>query len=246
MPSLRLGIMAAVVYTAIIAVGTAYVFVMRPEPSTLRFALLLLLPVQLMAVLFCTALVMRYAGWRSVGFGRLEWSGLLWFLPSWVILAVMAVGIVQALTAQTISGLGAAGIMLLIVTTFLIAFGEELAFRGILLRGAMTRLALPLAMFLSAFSFGLFHFVNRLAGQGASETSLQVLFAFLVGFFLAPIAIRIGNLWPLIIWHWFWNMAVILGQIAAILHPYALIGIAIQAIISIWLWTDMIRKGRAD
>lgn len=246
MPSLRLGIITAVAYAAIIAVGTAYVFVLRPEPISLELALLLLLPVQLMAVLFCAAIVMRYAGWPAVGFGRLRWSGLLWFLSSWVILAVMAVGLVQALTAQTLSGLGAAGIMLLIVTTFFIAFGEEIVFRGILLRGAMTRLAMPAAMFLSALSFGLFHWVNRIAGQGASETSLQVLFAFMVGFFLAPIAIRVGNLWPLIIWHWLWNIAVILGQIAAILHPFALIGIAIQAVISIWLWTDMIRKGRAD
>lgn len=246
MPGLRLGIITAVVYAAIIAVGTALVFILRPEPITLEIALLLLLPVQLVAVLFCVAIAMRHAVWRSVGFGRLQWSGMLWFLPSWVILAVMGLGLVQTLTAQTMAGLGAAGISLLLVTTFLIAFGEELVFRGILLRGAMTRIAMPMAMFLSAFAFGLFHWVNRLAGQGAGETSLQVLFAFLVGFFLAPIAIRVGNLWPLIIWHWFWNIAVILGQIAAILHPFALIGIAIQAVISIWLWTAMIRKGRAD
>jgi membrane protease YdiL (CAAX protease family) len=238
--------MTAVAYTAIIAVATAYVFILRPEPITIEIALLLLLPVQLIAVLFCGAIAMRYAGWRAFGFGRFHWLGLLWFLPSWVVLAVMGAGIAQALTAQTMAGLGALGITLLTVTTFLIAFGEEIVFRGILLRGAMTRLAVPAAMFLSAFSFGLFHWVNRIAGQGASETSLQVLFAFLVGFFLAPIAIRVGNLWPLIIWHWLWNIAVILGQVAVVLHPYALTGMAIQAVISIWLWTDMIRKGGAD
>ncbi|KQI72288.1 hypothetical protein AN191_09200 [Loktanella sp. 5RATIMAR09] len=238
--------MTAVVYTAIIAVGTAYVFILRPAPITLEIALLSLLPVQLCAVFTCGAVVVRFAGWRAVGFGRLQWSGLLWFLPSWVVLGVMGAGIAQALTVQTMAGWGAFGIMLLTIMTFLIAFGEEIVFRGILLRGAMTRLAVPVAMFLSALSFGLFHWVNRIAGQGASETSLQVLFAFLVGFFLAPIAIRVGNLWPLVIWHWFWNIAVILGQIAVVLHPYALTGMAIQAVISIWLWTGMIRKGRAD
>ncbi|SIT84890.1 hypothetical protein SAMN05421665_1945 [Yoonia rosea] len=246
MPSLRLGIMTAVAYTAIIAVGTAYIFVLRQEPISLEIALLSLLPVQLIAVFMCAAVVVRFADWRAVGFGRVQWSGLLWFLPSWVVLAVMGAGIAQALTAQMMAGLGAFGITLLAVTTFLVAFGEEIVFRGVLLRGAITRLAVPAAMFLSALSFGLFHWVNRIAGQGASETSLQVLFAFLVGFFLAPIAIRVGNLWPLIIWHWFWNIAVILGQVAVVLHPYALTGLAIQAVISIWLWTDMIRKGRAD
>jgi membrane protease YdiL (CAAX protease family) len=238
--------MAAVVYAAIIAVATVYIFVVWGEPLTLRTALLFLAPVQLIAVLFCVGMVTRFASWRSVGFGRLRWSGMLWFLPSWVILAVMGVGIADALTAQDIAGLGVLGVTALLLTTLLIAFGEEAVFRGILLRGAMTRLRVPFAMFLSAFSFGLFHLVNRLAGQGASETSQQVLFAFLVGFFLAPIAIRVGNLWPLIIWHWLWNIAVILGQVAAVLHPFALIGMAIQAVISIWLWTDMIRQARAD
>ncbi len=246
MPSLRLGIMAAVLYAAIIAVATVYIFVVWGEPLTLRTALLFLAPVQLIAVLFCVGMVTRFASWRSVGFGRVRWSGMLWFLPSWVILAVMGAGIADALTAQDIAGLGILGVTALLLTTLLIAFGEEAVFRGILLRGAMTRLRVPFAMFLSAFSFGLFHLVNRLAGQGASETSQQVLFAFLVGFFLAPIAIRVGNLWPLIIWHWLWNIAVILGQVAAVLHPFALIGMAIQAVISIWLWTDMIRQARAD
>ncbi|WP_342068795.1 CPBP family intramembrane glutamic endopeptidase [Yoonia algicola] len=238
--------MTAVVYVAIIAVATSYIFVVWGEPLSLRTALLFLFPVQIIAVLFCAAMVMRCASWRSVGFGRLQWSGMLWFLPSWVILAVMAAGIAGALTAQDIAGLGIIGIAVLLLTTLLIAFGEEVVFRGILLRGAMTRLTVPFAMFVSAFSFGLFHLVNRLAGQGATETSQQVLFAFLVGFFLAPIALRVGNLWPLIIWHWLWNIAVILGQVAAVLHPFALIGMAIQAVISIWLWTDMIRKARAD
>ena len=246
MPSLRLGIMAAVVYAAIIAVATVYLFGVWGDPLTLRTALLFLAPVQLIAVLLCAGIVTRFASWHSVGFRRVRWSGMLWFLPSWVVLAVMGAGIADALTAQDIAGLGSIGVTALLLTTLLIAFGEEIVFRGILLRGAMTRLRVPFAMFLSAFSFGLFHLVNRLAGQGASETSQQVLFAFLVGFFLAPIAIRVGNLWPLIIWHWLWNIAVILGQVAAVLHPFALIGMAIQAVLSIWLWTDMIRKARAD
>jgi membrane protease YdiL (CAAX protease family) len=238
--------MTAVVYVAIIAVATSYIFVVWGEPLAMRTALLFLLPVQLIAVLFCVGVVTRYACWRSVGFGQLRWAGMLWFLPSWVILVVMGVGIAKALTAQDIAGLGIIGIAALLLTTLLIAFGEEVVFRGILLRGAMTWLAVPFALFLSAFSFGLFHLVNRLAGQGATETSQQVLFAFLVGFFLAPIALRVGNLWPLIIWHWLWNIAVILGQVAAVLHPFALIGMAIQAVISIWLWTDMIREARAN
>jgi membrane protease YdiL (CAAX protease family) len=245
MPSLRLGMITAVVYAAIIAFATFYLFVLRGEPVNLRTALLALLPVQIVVVVFTVAVVLRFADWRMVGFARMQWSGMLWFLPSWVIVAVMGWTIFHALTPEHIGAFGAYGITLLILTTLLIAFGEEVIFRGILLRGAMTRFSIAVAMFMSALSFGLFHFINRLAGQGLSETSQQIFFALLVGFFLAPIAIRVGNLWPLIIWHWLWNIAVILGQVTAVLHPFVLTGMAIQAVIAIWLWADMIRTARA-
>lgn len=245
MPGLRLGMITAVVYAAIIGSATFYLFVLRGEPFNLGTALLALLPVQIVAVVFTVAVVLRFSDWRLVGFGRMRWSGMLWFLPSWVIVAVMGWNIFHALTPQHIAVFGPYGITLLILTTLLIAFGEEVIFRGILLRGAMTRFSVAVAMFLSALSFGLFHLINRMAGQGVSETSQQVFFALLVGFFLAPIAIRVGNLWPLIIWHWLWNIAVILGQVTAVLHPSVLTGMAIQAVIAIWLWADMIRKSRA-
>ena len=242
MSSLRLGVSAAVTYAAIIAAATFYFFQVQDGPADMRGALALLLPVQLVAVIFCLAVVARYIGWRGVGFGDMRWAGLIWFLPGWVVLGFMGWGIAEAATAENLRGWGTMGFALMALTTLLIAFGEEVMFRGVLLRSAMTRMSVRLAMLLSIVSFGLYHLVNGLAGQGASQTSQQVIFAVLSGFFLAPIAVRTGNLWPLIAWHWFWNMGLILGQVVGVLYPFALVGIAIQAVVSLWLWAALTRN----
>lgn len=240
--SLRLGVSATVTYAAIIAVATFYFFQMRDGPSDMRGLLTLLFPVQLIAVVFCLAIVVRHIGWRAAGFGHMRWTGMIWFLPGWAVLGVMGWGIAEAATAENLRGWNTTGLILLVLTTLLIAFGEEVMFRGVLLRSAMSRLSPLMAMMFSTVSFGLYHLVNGLAGQNAAATSQQVIFAVLSGFFLAPLAVRIGNLWPLIVWHWFWNMGLILSQELGVLYPFALVGIAIQAVVSIWLWAALIRK----
>jgi len=244
MSGFRLGILATLTYFAIIAVATFYFFQLREAPSDIRGVLRLLFPVQLVAVIVCLAVIARSIGWRAAGFGKISWSGMIWFLPGWAVLGLMALGITEAAAADNLRDWNATGLALLVLTTLLIAIGEEVTFRGILLRGALTRLSVPSAMLFSTVAFGLFHFVNGLAGQNAADTSQQVIFAVLAGFFLAPIALRVGNLWPLIIWHWLWNMGLILGQSAGVFHPFVLIGIAIQAVVSIWLWAALIRTLR--
>ena len=244
MPSLRLGILASVIYAAIVAVGTLVFLGIADRPTGIVAVMAGLLPVQIIAVGFCLFVVRRWASWHTIGFGRISWTGMLWFLPGWIVLGVMGWDIHQATLTEEQQAFRGVAIVVVFTTTLLIAFGEEVLFRGILLRGAMRRLSIPVSMLLSAVLFGLFHLVNGLAGQGIAETSQQVLFAIVVGFFLAPIALRIGNLWPLIIWHWFWNLAVILGQSGTILHPLALAGIAVQAVVSIWLWAAIIRGPR--
>lgn len=242
MPSLRLGIQAATAYVAIVGIGTFSLFQVFGAATDIRGAMILLLPVQLLAVVFSLFIVTAFTGWQWAGFGKLKWGGMIWFLPAWAVLIFMFADIAEVLTLEDLRGLG---LMPLILTTFLIAFGEEVLFRGVLLRGAMTTLTLPQAMMLSTILFGLFHYVNAFAGQDIMNTSQQVLFAALVGFFLAPIAVRVGNLWPLIVWHWLWNIAVLLSQVSSLVHPFVLMGIAVQSVVSILLWAEIVREVRA-
>lgn len=240
MPSLWLGLWATGLYVVLIAFAAVVVFRTGQPPQDVVETLWHLLPFQLLAALLCCLVVRRYYGWAKIGFARLDWAALIWFVPAWLVLGVMYRDLGQVLTLADLQVLGL-GLVLLVVTPFLIAFAEEVMFRGVLLRAAQGAMPIVFALLFSAVTFGLMHFVNAIAGQGLGDTAQQVAFALMAGFFLAPIAIRLGNLWPLIIWHWLWNIAVFASQMADVVHPLALPGIAIQTVISIWLWADLIR-----
>lgn len=245
MPSLSLGLRATVVYFTLMSAATVWVFLIGQPPADIIATLGVLAPFQFLATIFCCVFVVRHFGWTNAGFARMNWPALIWFVPAWLVLGVMYFDLSRVLTPADLRGMGG-GLVLLVAIPFLIAFAEEVTFRGILLRSALSAMPLVTAMLLSAAVFGLFHLVNVMAGQGLAATAQQIAFAMMAGFFLAPLAIRLGNLWPLIIWHWLWNMAVFLSLIADVMHPLAVVGIAMQTVISIGLWAALISDSKRD
>lgn len=240
MPSLRLGLGTATIYFAIVVLATVYSFVLTDPPRTTRDMLWHLLPVQIGLVVFILYVVARHLTWDAVGFGPMQWPVLLWLSPSILLMGLMVQDVAPALPAIPLGT-----VWLLFTVPFLIGFSEEVMFRGILLRGAMARLSLGQAMLLSAVLFALLHVLNCIAFPSIWPTVQQTAFAFCVGFFLAPVALKLGNLWPVILWHGIWDMIIFASQIVNVVHPVALIAIMIQAVMCIWLWADLARKGTA-
>ena len=243
MPGLWLGAWVSAVYIAFLALMTAFIFGSADAPVTLQAVLWPLLTVQCIAALYCAVVARRRFGWVGAGFFRLDLRALLLMSPAILVLAVMYADIFASIGWDDLQSLGLVVLGALVVLTALVGFGEELLFRGILLRAALRRLHVAHAMLLSAMLFGMFHLINALAGQSVGTTGQQIIFAFFVGFAMAPIALRIRNLWPLIIWHWLWNLAVFISQAFDILHPLTLPGMAMQVVVSIWLWIDLARFG---
>ncbi|WP_108816723.1 CPBP family intramembrane glutamic endopeptidase [Loktanella sp. Alg231-35] len=241
MPTLWRGVSGAVCYAAVLTLGTFLVFRIGVPPVDVPDVLAKLMPVQFVAVALCVVFALRSGGWRRVGFGRINLPSLIWFLPAWCVLGVLFWTVFLGGTAPELNDLSATAWAFLVVTPLLVAFGEEVMFRGILLRGALAGLPVVYALLLSTAGFAALHFVNGIAGQAALGTVQQVGFALIVGFALAPLAIRLGNLWPLVLWHWLWNVAVFASQIADLIHPFVLIGMSFQAVVSIWLWAALIR-----
>lgn len=241
MPSLWLGLRTTAIYAALIVAASLYVFHFTPPPVTTVDALTALFPFQLLAGLYCLLVAVQHFGWRAVGFGSLRWRALVWMLPAWLVLAAMVWNVAGAATLREDLGLGWGALVFLVVTPFLIAFSEEILFRGILLRGAMATVPVIYAMLISAVLFGALHLINGMSGQSATGTAQQMVFAVLVGFFLAPIAVKLGNLWPLILWHWLWNIAIFASQMADVWHPFLMAGIAAQSVVCLWLWTELLR-----
>ncbi len=240
MPSLRLGLSTTAIYFVIVALATVYSFTLTVPPLTTLEVLDRLLPLQVILVVLIVFVVTRYANWATVGFGPIKWSALLWLSPSILAMALMIRDLSFVLTPDTFDP--TAAVWMLLIVAFLIGFSEEVMFRGILLRGAMTKMSLGSAMLLSAVLFALMHVISGIVMQSFWPMVQQTAFAFCVGFFLAPMALKLGNLWPIILWHGVWDLLIFASQIVGVMHPTALFAILIQAVICVWIWADLARK----
>jgi membrane protease YdiL (CAAX protease family) len=68
----------------------------------------------------------------------------------------------------------------------------------------------------SSVIFALFHYVNWVGGQPFAITSGQVLHAAAAGFMYAALMLRIGSIWPVILFHGFWDATVaLIGTLGA-------------------------------
>ncbi|MFD3156834.1 CPBP family intramembrane glutamic endopeptidase [Haloimpatiens sp. FM7330] len=71
------------------------------------------------------------------------------------------------------------------------------------------------AIIISAVSFSLLHSVNIFGGNSVSSTIMQIIFTFIMGLCFAPLALKVKNLYPLIIFHWLWDFVLIAGPITS-------------------------------
>lgn len=88
-----------------------------------------------------------------------------------------------------------------IVSMLLIGFIEEMIFRGFLFRILLKKDSAPVAVIISAVTFGIGHIVNLFAGQASIETVVQVLFAIAWGFIFTFVFYKSGSLWVCIMVH---------------------------------------------
>ncbi|WP_106745119.1 CPBP family intramembrane glutamic endopeptidase [Yoonia maritima] len=244
MTNLGRAVLATLIYIGIVGVATVFVFRIFTTPLDTVSVMWRTLSLQIILLLSCYLYVRRYTDWYTIGFRRLNWGALVWLLPAVALVFAMGFVVINAATKGNGVSLPISTVGLLVVVPFLVGLTEEIMFRGILLRGALARLPVFQAMLLSALLFSLMHCVNVFTGQPALATLQHTAFAFLVGVFLAPIALKLGNLWPLIMWHTAWDFMIYSSQMLGVVHHYALIGIMIQTLVSIWLWVELIGANR--
>lgn len=94
---------------------------------------------------------------------------------------------------------------------FIVAFIEEVVYRGYLLH-IMKGYGIRKAIFLSSFLFAVTHCLGMLGGQSPGQTLLQVVYAFVVGIALSVIAIRTQTLMIGMVFHALNNMIQLLGE----------------------------------
>ena len=149
-------------------------------------ALLTLLPLPAAAAL----------GWRAIGFRRPQRLLIAAFPAATVAFGYLAPA--QPPAVRTVA--------LAVLLVLLVALGEEIAFRGVLLH-LLTPRGTAVAVGVSSLLFGLTHTVNLLLGAPPAGVLLQVLFAGTGAAGFAALRIRTGSLWPGIALHAGYDLA---------------------------------------
>ena len=97
-------------------------------------------------------------------------------------------------------------------------------------------------MVISSVGFSLLHAVNIFGGVEPIGVPLQLAMTLLFGMVLAPIALLVGSLTPLIIFHALWDFTTIAGSMLGVNTGVMLANSGVAIVVSIILWGFVIRK----
>ena len=235
--ALKPAVLAAIGYIAIMAVGmftAGHIFgITYGEPRMVY----VLVGFELVMSLFAIVMARRIFGHWHCGFGPIDWRGMWWLVPNFLIMAALF----AALGSGTImvSGL----VLTVIVTMILVGFSEELMFRGIVLKGALSEVSVPKAILISAALFSSLHAVNVLAFVPLDGMVQQLVLTFVFGLAMACFALRVNSLVPLMVFHALWDMVQFLGGIYGADFGYLiLIGVVANAVLGAALWWFVLRR----
>lgn len=118
----------------------------------------------------------------------------LYFIPVWI----LATGNLWGGLSLSYSGLSQ---LWAVLSMILIAYIEELIFRGFLFKALLTKEGVKNAIIIVGVTFGIGHIVNIFVGQASFETIVQIIFAIAWGFILVTIFYKSKSLIPGIIGH---------------------------------------------
>jgi membrane protease YdiL (CAAX protease family) len=163
------------------------------------------------ALLAGAALVLR---WPDLGFARPRRDSLhvLW-LPGLYLLVIAAMVPSVGLPPGEV-------LLILFVNVALGAFSEEVMFRGFLYAGLRDRLSIWPAVLVTTFLFGSIHVLNAFLIGNFGAAVAQSLAAMMSGLMFLAIRLRLGSIWPAILFHAAWNYGLVLiGRDAPPLAP---------------------------
>lgn len=124
---------------------------------------------------------------------RGEKSVFLFFIP---LIVISSVNLWCGISFECFDIAAALGV----ISMCLVAFLEEVIFRGLLFKG-MCRDSVKTAVIVSSLTFGFGHIINLLLGAPFADTMLQLVYASAVGFCYTAVFISGGSIIPCIISH---------------------------------------------
>lgn len=166
-------------------------------------------PIALVAEVFLCLLILYYvkkfASWKELGFGKFSLKSFLWILPLLLLNIASSIVLFTSVAQASPDKSIIFGIGITLFETFLIGFAEETMFRGVLLRGLLMKHNVLLSIIVSSVGFSLLHSINIFAGYPFQSMINQLGATFMYGLLMAPLALLVKNMWPLIISHFLWD-----------------------------------------
>ncbi|KRN88826.1 CPBP family intramembrane glutamic endopeptidase [Ligilactobacillus ceti] len=153
-----------------------------------------------------SALIFYYKFFRGTAFKKLK-------LNFWIIEFFIAAIILAALQIYfgNYQGKDMSLVWTIVGTTFMVGIGEEMLFRGIIFNAFKEKHGVYAAVLISAVIFGALHITNILGGESLSKAIFQCCSAALTGIVFAWVYYKTENLIPTMLYHWVWDMFLILG-----------------------------------
>lgn len=201
--------------------------------------------IQLLSSTFMVYMINKYFDWESIGFNKMEYKNLIWFVPYILIIIGMGITFIQEIFINISSYNIEIWITLFLTLLGIIMAGycEEVLFRGILLNSLIKEKGIILAMIISSIGFSILHITTIFNGASIIGAIYNVIYASLLGFSFVALAIVINNIWPLVIYHILWNYLLIASQILNInVSKVSLISNLVNIIIGVILWGVIIKK----
>ena len=236
--TLRQAVLAALGYIAIMAVGmftAGHVFGITYGDPEMVYVLVFF---EVAMSIYAVVMARRIFGHWHCGFGPIDWRGMWWLAPGFLVIAAL---FAAALLTGTVSV--SLLVLTVIVTMILVGFSEELMFRGIVLKGALREVSVLKAILISSALFSALHAVNVLAFVPLDGMVQQLVLTFIFGLAMACFALRVNSLVPVIAFHALWDMVQFLGDIwTSSFGLLVFIGVVVNAVMGGALWWFVLRK----
>jgi membrane protease YdiL (CAAX protease family) len=173
---------------------------------------------------------------------RGKWNQLGLVAPaSWRAARPVVIAVALLLILAAANGLPTTSVLLfLVINSMAVGVSEELAFRGVVLRALLGSYPIRRAVLISALAFGAVHSLNALMTGEVVPALMQSGIAVGMGMWAASIRIRTGSLYPSILLHGLWDLALLIvisgiagSPISAVVSVLALV---FAVGLGVWGW----------
>lgn len=176
-------------------------------------ASILQIPFQLLLVVFLVTAITILRWWPQIRLNQPR--HLVYTLPFILLLVFLFVGVLVLSTSRPegerlLDAVDANDVLLVAVFYLLVGTTEELMFRGLLLNGLRLRMPVIAAVIVSGIIFGVFHFLNLLAGHALDVTTSQVINVTSAGILYGALYVVTSSIFVVILLHALYDFGLVL------------------------------------